>query len=564
MKKRTLTILVAILCAFLLCFLFACGEKTPEQTEDPSSGGSGNGSTVHEHDWVRSATTPGTCITPSTTTYTCSICGQTRTEEGEYGSHAFENHVCRYDGFRQAGTREYEVGNIKFYLYEATRTISGDVTYLLVATGKGDMPDFTVTDTTDSRPWWARRERDNIVPLISEVEIDDGVTSVGNNFAKGCSRLRSIKIADSVKTIGKSAFENCDSTELNAFTGGNGITTVREYAFKNCRYLRRVTLGNLAKDVREGAFSGCTLLQTFSFGGGKEGTGAATFFGNIFDRKDGDATCEQIVTDESGVTWYFDCPNYLSTIEITGDGKLPDRYFEGLNKIRTVHVTGGVTEIGRKTFSKMPDLRSIDFAGNTLLTIGADAFADDNSLGKPAVDADSPEAATVDDPTLFQPQKISLPASLRTLGESAFIGCASVSTIQFEGNDLTTIPEQAFRGCSVLTKINIPQAVTRIGSMAFSGSGLKEIRITQNVSTIGPDAFRYCNVRTVYIDCENVYRAQYNDNVGRLFSSAQQIYVAEDVVGMTADAKKSEEIYIKQNYILKGLDESGYYLWEKE
>ena len=60
--------------------------------------------------------------------------------------------------------------------------------------------------------------------------------------------------------------------------------------------------------------------------------------------------------------------------------------------------------------------------------------------------------------------------------------------------------DYAFQGFSKLVSMNLPQTLTQIGSNAFSTSGLKMIEIPDKVTTIGEDAFAYCdNLSTVII-----------------------------------------------------------------
>ncbi|MBO7067718.1 MAG: leucine-rich repeat protein [Bacteroidaceae bacterium] len=60
--------------------------------------------------------------------------------------------------------------------------------------------------------------------------------------------------------------------------------------------------------------------------------------------------------------------------------------------------------------------------------------------------------------------------------------------------------ECAFQGFTKLVSMRLPQTLTQIGSNAFSRSGLKMIEVPDKVTTIGEDAFAYCdNLSTVII-----------------------------------------------------------------
>ena len=59
-----------------------------------------------------------------------------------------------------------------------------------------------------------------------------------------------------------------------------------------------------------------------------------------------------------------------------------------------------------------------------------------------------------------------IPNSVTTIGEGAFRGCDSLTSINIP-NSVTTIRKSAFWGCKSLTNINIPNSVTTIEDGAF-------------------------------------------------------------------------------------------------
>ena len=79
-----------------------------------------------------------------------------------------------------------------------------------------------------------------------------------------------------------------------------------------------------------------------------------------------------------------------------------------------------------------------------------------------------------------------------SIGFYAFRGCSSLTTITIP-NSVTSIGESAFYGCSSLTAITIPNSVTSIGAKAFERcSALTSVTIGSGVTSIGDYAFQYC------------------------------------------------------------------------
>ena len=87
---------------------------------------------------------------------------------------------------------------------------------------------------------------------------------------------------------------------------------------------------------------------------------------------------------------------------------------------------------------------------------------------------------------------IKVPESVTTIGYAAFQDCEGLTSINIP-ESVTTIENYVFYRCNGLTSINIPNAVTRIGNWAFYGCiGLTTINIPNSVTTIGEFAFYNC------------------------------------------------------------------------
>lgn len=77
--------------------------------------------------------------------------------------------------------------------------------------------------------------------------------------------------------------------------------------------------------------------------------------------------------------------------------------------------------------------------------------------------------------------------------------------------NVVQIKDEAFKDCTVLTSVMIPNHVTSIGSSAFSPcSSLTSVTIGNGVTSIGDYAFRGCSgLKDVYCHAVNVPTAYY-------------------------------------------------------
>lgn len=79
--------------------------------------------------------------------------------------------------------------------------------------------------------------------------------------------------------------------------------------------------------------------------------------------------------------------------------------------------------------------------------------------------------------------------SVTSIRYEAFRGCSSLTSVVIP-NSVTSIGFSAFQDCSGLTSVEIPNSVTSIGSYAFQGcSGLTSVEIGDSVTSIGDGAF---------------------------------------------------------------------------
>ena len=96
------------------------------------------------------------------------------------------------------------------------------------------------------------------ISSFNELRYFIGVTYIGKEAFKDCSKLYTIVIPDNVKTIEQNAFSGC--SDLQFVTWGNNITDIQDRAFYGCTSLRFIILGDYVETIGAYAFYGASSI----------------------------------------------------------------------------------------------------------------------------------------------------------------------------------------------------------------------------------------------------------------------------------------------------------------
>ncbi|MBQ4300502.1 MAG: leucine-rich repeat domain-containing protein [Lachnospiraceae bacterium] len=163
------------------------------------------------------------------------------------------------------------------------------------------------------------------------------------------------------------------------------------------------------------------------------------------------------------------CSNLSSVILSGGLTAIPDNTFRECTSLSSVSVPGGVTSIGSKAFYETP-ISSISIPAATT-SIASDAFQQAKNLTSINI-AGGSSAYSSSDGCVYNASG----SRLLIVPEGKTGVTISAGT--------TTIGSGAFRDCTNIASLSLPNSVTTIESNAFSGSGIGTITIPAATTSI--------------------------------------------------------------------------------
>ena len=378
-----------------------------------------------------------------------------------------------------------------YYFYERT-------TYTLSISGNGAM--WAIDDPT-YYPWDLYRSE------IQHVKISSGVTSIGDYAFSGCSGLLTATIPSSVSSIGMYAFKSCSKLE----------TVTSEITNPSNIY---------DNDIFEGIPSDAKLIVPYGFKNWYESVDAwNNSFKNIVEQETKSGKCGEHV-------------NYVfystdQSLHITGMGDMyvfdilgaSSEYPPFPSSVQTIVIGSGVTSIGRFAFYGFTNLTSV-IIPKSINDIQKMAFYNCSSLEYVLTEIEEPFAINTDvfdgipsTATLLVPKgskalyeatagwnrfgnivesvfevdgisyKRSVDNSVSVVaGDEKYAGRIVIpSQVTFEGKtyNVTSVSNSAFKDCSELISLYLPEGLKSMGSMMFSGcTSLTCLNIPNSVTYI--------------------------------------------------------------------------------
>ncbi len=426
---------------------------------------------------------------------------------------------------------------------------------------------------------------------LTSITLPATLQSIGANAFANTS-LTTISIPSSVTFIGGSAFQNCNKLikatfdSIGAlcgitFSGSNSnplyyakhlwitdetdertsieipgsVTAIPNYAFQNCNSLTRVTIMEGVESIGISSFEGCSGLQSVSIPSSvTEINNRAFNVGSTNSLEEARfatwATLYNITFADKNSNPLYNAHhlyignNEQESTEVTlpSTAYIKPRIFAGASFITRVTIPSQVTFIGEDAFCDCSKINTVIYEDEDQLKETSYA----NEKANPLYYGATPSITGVALGTLtfthnikdnaFTNAKwlteITIGPGVTSIGKNAFKACTNLSTVNFQGNTLTTIDDDAFYGCSALQVISLPSSMTTIGTRAFRDSKLTSINIPAECTTLGSSIFENCTALTTATFATNATMTSLPDNIFKGCNNLISVTIPEVVAAI--------------------------------
>ncbi len=401
---------------------------------------------------------------------------------------------------------------------------------------------ITIPNSVDTIEWWAFGH----CSLLTDVTLGSDLVSLGYNaFGSDSNLIRLNYNATNCTSFDQDAFAN--SKRISTINIGNNVETIPAYFAYDLDSLAYVTIPANVTSIGYEAFYDCDNLASVTCNAQTAPTlGSYAFSSNYYYNTLSIPYCN--VDQESYSSW----SNRFNYIQSSHNG-LAYEVISGTNNLKvigladqsitelvipaTVECNGtiyNVTSIGGGAFYNCSSLTSVNIP-NSVTSIGEYAFYNCSNLADVTLpenvnisydafyNAGVPAIITIDSVTYRVTSTYTedfgcglitfhIGDSTYTPTEARVSSCYQsrsghvdiLSSIEIAGNTypVTSIGYEAFRYCSSLTSVNIPNSVTSIGGWAFAYcDALTSVTIPNSVTSIGNYAFYNAGVdASVIID----------------------------------------------------------------
>lgn len=342
--------------------------------------------------------------------------------------------------------------------------------------------------------------QDKLIAGCVNTVIYKGIKEIGEYAFVGCVDLKTLNIPSSVTEIREGAFYGCTSLSEIKVDANNGkylvvdncliiphemrlvqgckssviseeyeidgetkqLLSISKHAFAGCTGITEIYIPSTVESLAAGSFDGCTSLNKIVVANDE-----LVLNGDVFS---GCAAIDDITIPMSLLDYFIGkSKDVLKNVALTTGDSIKDGCFANSASLTTVSLPATVAEIGNYAFGGCKALVKVTIAsGSVLNTIGHNAFDGCESFKEIAL-----ETETVDEYAVF-----TVPATVETIGNYAFRGCAIEALDFAENGRLTAIDYKVFADCVSLNELSIPSYINTVDFDAFYGcANLKKVSI---------------------------------------------------------------------------------------
>ncbi len=350
---------------------------------------------------------------------------------------------------------------------------------------------------------------------VTSITLPDSVTVIRADAFNRCRRLKNIRLSKCLKEIGARAFQYCES--LTNITIPESVTHIGYDVFKSCNKLEAITASPKFQPQHNEVWHYTIGIGEFS----KTTTHGKQVRLYVLDKDENsflarEATVAglplyQLMLNSDNVVL---SPGAVYELRMNSHAKC-DKWSSSNPSVATVNHYGriaakktGVTvitaELYGKEFSCKVTVKNGSVSDSPIVTPIPEFWIEDGVLFEyngTNTSITVPDGVTTIGRYAFYDTPVTaikLPDSVTTIADFAFASTdlfytSSLKEIRLSEN-LETIGNNAFSGCQRLTSITIPDSVTIIGKRAFAGCrNLKNIRLSNSLERIETNTFCNCH-----------------------------------------------------------------------
>ena len=393
---------------------------------------------------------------------------------------------------------------------------------------------------------------------LKSIIIPSKVTNIGQEAFVGCTSLENCTLQNGITTIGNSAFAGCSA--LASVTFPSTLVTIGDHAYDGCSSITGFNILGKVKSIGEGAFANCSANTKIDV----SSTNSTYVHGLsrtiVMDK----ATKTKIVAYATGFSaknvdipatvteilpYAFAGATKLNTVNFNNVTTIGDHAFEGATALSKLELPETVTSIGNEAFLNCQSLYTVTIP-TSVQNIGSNAF---NGVAKGIrvqVAWPSPLAIANGTFSTFEPVeeggingRLFVPTGTQADYQAAagwkwfnFIEEGSIAdyadkiivfsdqstknaclaAFDTDNDGYLTKDEAAavtsigtiFQGSEIgsFDEFKYFTSVTAIEDNAFNGSTISKITLPESVTSIGENAFAYCNnLTTFFVPATVVY-----------------------------------------------------------